>query len=449
MVHLNVQAADDGTEIFVSDGRFRVVEKGRGRLGADLPHGIYQIKLRSGYSTQEEYVLLDGTKSVVDKSYPPLRFGTPTPLEGGGETSAARAAFINEQLAKIHADAGGNGSVFLFARSFSTDQPALGLSLWDEEKQVIDIAARSVKPSKGPAWAACTMRVPQGCYRLSLELATKERLEQTLVVAPDWQTQVFLGERAYGTKPVDARADLQGAAILYSKNRRFDLASRETRLAELARLGLSNQRQVLSQEVVDSIVSGKFTDPMLGLLGAHLLRAAWPAETGLFKTVVENLRRLFQGLPHPDVEALALLLEGEPGTYRFEVPPMLRRSWGLVVKASFDRQLLTPDGLAARVADRLWGEEPWLLWLTPAPRSPFESFEAPDLAAEPDDYEDALQRHLKRLGKWPSPPESKGESRGKRAKPELRDEEWRRLVAALGLPRTSIEKLLNRLFPQS
>src|SRR5262249_21369119 len=146
----------------------------------------------------------------------------------------------------------------------------------------------------------------------------------------------------------DGRADLPGAAILMVPwYRSFDPEDPTLRLVDLARLGLRGGRQVLSDEVMRDILDGKFRDPMLGLFGAHLLllwqqqsagqrprKASAEAPTlgrrptdgltlagvdeylhGLygkgvaFGTVVEDLRRLFGRGRHPDVEALALLLD--------------------------------------------------------------------------------------------------------------------------------------------
>jgi hypothetical protein len=452
-VHLHVKAADEGTEIFISDGRFNVVSTGRGTLDADLSPGIYQVKLRAGFATREENVILDGSKPIVPLEYGALRLATAAPLEGAHETSPAQGAFINEQLQKPPAGEGGDSTVFVFVWSAGADRPARGLGLWGADKQVVDLDKHSEKSREG--WAACHMRLPHGPYRLSLQLPTGERLEQTVVAPPGWQVRLFLGQRAYGKDPNETRPDLPGVAIFYSQDSGFNPSSEEARLAELARLGLSNHRQVLSDQALNRILAGKFKDPMLGLLGAHLLRAARPEDTKPLQTVVDNLRRLFVNAAHPDVEALALLLE-ESRPYRFEVPPMLRRSWAIVVKESVTLpEVLAPDGLAARVADRVWGEEPWLLWLLPAlpPSVASESFQDAAHPGEPDDFEDALRGHLRRLGKYPghqksSPLERIGVAPEAPPRPVLQEEEWRQLVLALGLPRSRVERLLKRVFPQ-
>jgi hypothetical protein len=475
-VHLRVQAGDDGTEIFVTDGRFHQVARGCGRVEVKLPPGLYQLRLRAGNTVRDEDLILDGSQPEVVKRFEALKFATPAPLAGIRETSAQQAAFINEMFGKTQVDLGGDSGVCLFvAAPPGGHPPARGLTLWRDGQQVVDVNAHAAKPATGEPWAACYMKVPAACYRLRLALPKGAYLEQSVVAAPGWHTQLFLRHHAYGDDPKDTRANLPGGAILYARDRCFDPNSPEARLSELARLGLANRRQVLADEVLQAILYGKFADPMLGLLGAHLLGGTRPDAANLIQTVVGNLRTLFGGLPHPDVEALALLVPGDPGNYRFEYPPMLRRSWELVVKASAERpEVLPPDGPAARIAEHLWGEEPWLLWMTPAPQPPAAIGLESTRPEEPDDYEHALVAHLEwlakqataeagpsELGAWykqnaaPSPLESRrrgtltgrwGELRRQLPRPKLRDDEFRRLVTALGLPRSRIERMLDQMF---
>jgi glycosidase len=189
-----------------------------------------------------------------------------------------------------------------------------------------------------------------------------------------------------------------------------------------------------------------------------------------FRTIIENLRRLFGKGKHPDVEALVLLLDPSGGGYRFEVPPLLRRSWALVVDTSTEHPDLVPaDALAARVADRIWGEEPWLLWSTPAGEE--EVGKRQDL----NDFEYALKNQLMaRLTKSPharstlaARTASKAMSTSKLGEERAGGESaavafsWgedpaatasavtpdllKGLVRTLGIPRANVEKLFAKL----
>ncbi len=212
-----------------------------------------------------------------------------------------------------------------------------------------------------------------GLYRLRLSLPSGACQEHTLVACAGWQTQVFLLQRDHEGARL---ADLPKASVLMALGKGFQTGDAGLRQAELARLGLMNERKVLSSDVRE-MLEGKFANPMLGIYGAHLLLLENSPDLRLVRIVVNNLRSLL-GDSHPDVEALALAVNGSPAS-SFAVPPMLRRSWKLVVDATLERPDLVPaDSVAARAAQNVCSEEPWFVWTTSTqtsgdPRTDWES----------------------------------------------------------------------------
>jgi hypothetical protein len=249
-------------------------------------------------------------------------------------------------------------------------------------------------------------------------------LEQAVVASPGWQTQIFLLQRDYAQDMQDVsqrgrsdvRADLLGAAVLMSGHGYpddqpppdfnfasppgFDPGRSDLRLAEAARLALSNRRKILSREIRD-MLRYKFENPMLGIFGAHLLLLEKERDVELFRVVLTNLRKMV-GHKHPDVEALALTLN-EQTDFRFETPPMLQRSWSLICEATAERpELVAEDSLLAQLAQRRWGNSIWLTWVTPEPEGRLESAQDAD---ELSDLEEAILVQLKAA--------RRGESRAK------------------------------------
>jgi hypothetical protein len=107
-----------------------------------------------------------------------------------------------------------------------------------------------------------------------------------------------------------------------------------------------------------TLLREKFENPMLGIYAAHLLLLEGSVDGELFQEVVRNLRALL-GRQHPDVEALALRAPGEATPLPFENPPMLSRSWSLVVEATVTQPSLVTESLDQRragkcLADGLW-----------------------------------------------------------------------------------------------
>jgi hypothetical protein len=264
---------------------------------------------------------------------------------------------------------------------------------------------------------------------------------------------VFLQQRSYKLAPRQIRserADLAGASILYS---RFDPDHPERsvafdpndpefgpslRLLELARMGLISRRKVLREDITEYLWE-KWSNPMLGIFGAHLLLIDPKPDWDLLRRVVGNLRRaIFRDQPHPDVEALALSLGPQESTYVFQAPPMLRRSWSLVIGASNDKPDIVPaDSLAFEVATRIWGDEPWLLWRNPAPGT--------RASKSSDQYEASLVAQVTAMEKIEPRLESFDvDASGQTKSPIDVEESARRLSKGLNLPRGNVEALYQK-----
>lgn len=373
---LEVKTADESAEVFIIDGRFKVADRGRGLQSTfNLIPGIYTVKVRAGFESREEHVVLfDKPESV---KFERINFPSPAPLADTGKTHEYHTSAAASESRRVHVNKGSGSSIFVFVRDWTSQQksdaggepnrkPQRGLKLLDARGEVVaDLDKESMLDDTRDPCAACNVQVNPGIYRLALELASGDLIEQTVVASSGWQTQVFLLQRNYGEDYSDRRADLIGASILLSKDG-FNPNDPRKRLVEAARLGLVNTRQVLPENVIDQILSKKFENPMLGIFGAHLLLLGKQIKLDLLRIVVDNLRRLLGENQHPDVEALALRLGTNKTSYIFEHPPMLRRSWWQIVDATVDKEGLVPFGsTAAHCADRIWGEEPWLQWMTP------------------------------------------------------------------------------------
>jgi hypothetical protein len=415
---LQVKTEDNAAEVFVVNSQFQLAGRGLGRLNSFLlDPGIYKLKVRTGLETREEHVVLREGDGTVERSFPHLAFSSPVPLFNTAKTHEFHIHAAETAVSKVHVKAGEGSWIFVFARDWTErvradfkpqlhPHPARGLTLTGiDGKTVADLAVQSESNLDWEPWAACNVEVDPGAYRLSLETPSGDTIEQLVVASSAWQTQIFLLQRDYGElvergayRPESRRADLNGAAIMLSKELSFRPGDEEIRLAELARLGLTNQRRVLSSEV-RSILDGKFTNPMLGIFGAQLLLLDGEPDFRLLRAVIDNLRRLLGPRQHPDVEALALLFE-PVADYKFDVPPMLRRSWPLICNRTVDRpDLVPPDSLAAKVAPRFWGEEPWLIWMIPRQ----EKNQVEGSVSLPEETRDAVKEYLEAARKSSRP----------------------------------------------
>jgi hypothetical protein len=401
-VTLSVKSADEATEIRVFDGRLRQVSRGLGTLKTDLPPGIYKVLADTGGTRYEEKILLGVDEKQKERTVkvPALKYNTPVPVKGGGGDASSAAANEARGRNKVALSANPSSSLFFFIsacphkagnKGEAPKSLADGLSLCTADgKELVDLGKKCASNRGGEPWAAVTVLLDPGYYRLRLRLSGGDSVEQCLFAPRDWCTQIFMhtGESAVNCR--EQTLDLASTSILMKEysDPKFDPADPDVRLADLARSGLSRGRQVLSDAALKEIILGKLRDPMLGLYGAHLLLLADPPDpvTGDLKGVDGHLAKIFgfnvtfaqivhriksfHGMAeHPDVQALELLL---PDAHRpagtFTNPPMFRQSWRPVVRASYRDPKVVPNGcLSQDIALRVLNEGVWLLWRNSAP----------------------------------------------------------------------------------
>jgi hypothetical protein len=465
-VNLTVQTGDEAAEIFIIDSQFHRVARGVGEeVEFPLPRGLYTVKVRTGVECREKLIILSKDDHIP---FDPIEFASPAPLEGTAKTHEFHASNADTYSHSVNETRGQGSQIYVFARdwtapgpsplSLTSLHPARGLTLRDRHGEVlVDFAGPSWPQNlEGEPWAACNTEVDPGTYRLSLKLASNDVLEQTIVASSGWQTQIFLLQREYGFKESDRRADLSNASIFMSRlgsgfhpqKLSYEAPDQvDFRLTEMARQGLINERQVLTDEVVRRMLDEKFSNPMLGIYGAHLLLLREEPDRETLRLVLANLRKLLGG-SHPDVEALALKL-GQGSDYIFDFPPMLRRSWAYVLKASVRQLNLVPEGsLAYQASDRLWSGNPWLLWRQSSEHTDSEGASRQlrrlirQASGDLENSEDGLQQIPNSLAQQNAKAVDSGIYQ---AFQQLDDKEMIELVQTLGVPRNKLEAWIKSL----
>jgi hypothetical protein len=372
-----IASAPPGTDILVIDSQFRLVARGARRLERMLSPGIYKVKFQAGSTVEETHVVLTPGSGPVEVRCRPLEFQSSAPLAGTRATREYHMASAADLSRQVHVTDGHGARIFVFARAWTDpagstgdlpfprgQHPATALTLHDVSgRLVVDLAAAGQADLGAPdPWAGCTVELAPGPYRLRLEVPETGVLEQIVVAPAGWQAQVFVLLGNYGaTGTAVYRADLASAAILLvPASGGFDPGSAGLHLAELARSALARHRVIVAHDLLNQLLGTKGESPMLGLYAAHALLAAAEPDRALLERVVHHLRAVLGS--HPDVDALALHL-GEPVDRAYAVPPMLRRSWTIVVEHAARRRDLVPSGsLASRAGSALWGNSAWLIW---------------------------------------------------------------------------------------
>jgi hypothetical protein len=390
LVTFQVTAADSGTEIFLIDGDFKLVKKGIGRETFLVAPGIYKIKARSGTAAIEKMLIVrSGMPAVMLE---PVMLNTAMPLRRSIKTHESHMAAAQQAAATPDLVTGSGSAIVIMARQWTAPQPtspssslpqnpAHGLVLRDMSgAEIADIEKRTSVNTPFDPCVTLHVALNPGTYRLSLAHRSGRRVEQTLVACKGWQTHVYLLLDAVA-KPDQSGVDLvNGAITMRRPSEGFNPDDPKLRLEEVARGALYDDRMILSEDIRSQIARPD-APPMFALLGAHLLiREAKDAKAkkermpdvpvdlvdnrAAVRQVVDNLRAAIGA--HPDVEAIAIGAGNPDPQFGFSAPPMLRASWRLLLKASVQRpEVLPVDSLGARVAERIWGEGPWLLWVDP------------------------------------------------------------------------------------
>ena len=479
---LTVHAADEAAEISVLDGSFDRVACGIGQVDAELPDGLYVIRVRVGPTFSERLVALDqDTVELFDRQ----EFPSPIPLARTSTAQRRHVLAAEEIGAHPRDDLGQGGTVMVFVRDPSggnaertPSNPATGLSLRrsdDPNGMHVDVAARSDVRLEGDACAGWSASVRPGPWILTLRQTDGTETERSIWVGQGNHVKIFLLRMEYALADGTSErvADLGRGAVVISPEPAFRTDDERTRLAELARYALTHDRRVLSERMLGQILAEKFDDAMLGLIGAHLLVRDRPGDRASLDIVLGNLTRIL-GRDNPDLQALALRAGSRPLPRQgLRHPPMLRAGWDALVETSVRVPDVIVEGSpAATVASRVLPGEPWLTW----DAGSAEADRAKVLTGILDDYlTSRVNRAASRTAPAPASRSSPSPSRRTRsriasrrldrddARPagaerttvpipmksslalSLPDEEREELVRALGVPSGILSELLSKL----
>jgi len=375
-IRLQIKADSGETEIFVIDGKFKMVDRGVGKLDTELPPGLYDVKFKAGSTIQEVETVLEPGSEGLNITGPRMQFSSPAPINETSTSHEYHQQSAYDLSSNIHLSIGQGSSLFIFSRDMDVQgqtNTMTGLALHDlSGKFLADLSSVSVPGITGddlnPS-AGCTIELDPGSYRLRINYSETESLEQLIVTRENWQTQIFLNVREYISGTHGRYPDLTDSSIFMTRpGTGFEPGVYENRRIEMVRQGLMNNRDVVSKGEIYQMLREKFDNPMIGIYGIYLLILRSKPEISVLSQVHDNLRGLVGD--HPDVRALEIFLDNTTGQNNdyppFEGPTMLANSWDIVVKASATHPDLVPlDSLGARISGRFWGYSPWLIWMPP------------------------------------------------------------------------------------
>ncbi|MCC2672532.1 MAG: hypothetical protein K0Q72_5004 [Armatimonadetes bacterium] len=362
--HVVIQAENPVVEIHLLDHSLQRVAHAWGTLECDVVPGLYLAKFKAGATANQETVVVDPGDGPLLHRGKLLALATATPVYGLPNSHEYQSGPAQATSQHEHENLGGDAQLFLFAREVENDtfpwyEPGRGLTLHRTSGEMILDLGSSGERDSGAAWAAVNARLPAGTYVLRSEHPDAGIVEMAVVASPQFQTQVFvtLAEFTFQAQRTLRLPDLASAAVhMAPVGRGFDANPDNPfpKLTAVALAALSTGRRATEADHLRQMLRGKFEDPMLGILGAHLLLLDPEPDDALLHEVVHNLSYLVGD--HPDVLAVRKALGDS--SLRFPEPPMLASSWRIAAGAH-----AVPAGShAAFVAQAAFGDGPWLMW---------------------------------------------------------------------------------------
>lgn len=361
---LDIRAGSDMTEIRVTDASFRKVAipvGNSGSLKVELPAGIYQVSFRDGlqWKVIPPTPLWPGQTVAVEQPDKAEAI-----VSDESEDVAERAAASIAEITVVVGDAPTS------QQQEANRDRLTGISLLPANSTV---AAAELKRTEGKRSSRLCWTASAGWYRLRFESSRKTFLEMPIAVCLGWQTRITM-KMAQASGDIE-RADPTTTRVRMAPPGQLSQSNQDRRLEENALESLAVNRRLHGtrfNQMLESLLGQKFVNPMLGILGGHLLPCQNDEEIKLLQVVVDNLDRLTRSgdFRHPDVRALALrsaMLKGAliDSTPMLE-PPMLRASWECVLAASRLEPRLIPAGsISDLVGRRLCTSNPFLIWSWP------------------------------------------------------------------------------------
>jgi len=378
--------------IQITDGTLSLVAKGFGKLeNVKLPTGVYQARVESTVEPFEQMVFLPPAENV-SVTYPVhqrevLPSASPVPgAEGMHE-------YIRGPLDKA------------LTRPASGSRPCRILVMATQslpaKKRKIDFTSFRLLSQKGTVqkmtyqaahsgneWKIVSSDVNWGGWvleSLGSDFGPQTCIRQPIWCSLGWSTLIFTGVNSTTGMPdmENSSIYLWRAGIPFAPELPLGDADplamgvmERQRSTELALHSLIEGRSLLSIEQVNTeLLDKKFDNPMLGILGCHLLLQRTTKDENLIRIVLGNLERLVPG--HPDIIALKVLarragVKGLNKSAPVSWPPMLRRGFlALRDQDWLEPEIIARGSLCDRVRTRILSGGVWARWVGEKDRKEF------------------------------------------------------------------------------
>lgn len=384
------------SQILLIGGDLKLVRKGLGTLSADLPAGFYKLKAERGGGTVERLVELtqDETVPLFVQKFPAI-----APLQPLLDAESDKVERIGQDALSVPAGAPPEPGLLVLAHRLHEGEvdanPFAGLKIapW-EGGSTVELSAQPLHQVSlsEETWRAAWLPLSPGCHVFEI-VDAGQTVQQAIRVASDWQTRLFIKRSRWHGRSEAHRLEWVDVSIQMARRSDPVVYSDHLEIVEVARNALELNRPIIvSNHLINSLLLGKFENPMAGITGLHLFLEALErtgsldaASAGrelqidsdsrasaddIVRQGIDNLERLLcrsrqDALPSDllALKARAGLLTPADKKIVIE-PPMLWVSWDILRKrCGPDQPIEISADLWKRIAwASAWG--PYLAWPT-------------------------------------------------------------------------------------
>src|SRR5882724_307034 len=363
--------------IEILDSSFRRIERGFGELRCPVAPGLYLVRCDMGGRFAERYAKVKQAHFTdVAFSHEELNLlPSAAPVSGSEACHEYYVYPAIDASAHPHQTLGRGARLVIFgsrlggipSSGIGANEPVHlgGIELRDERMKLITAFQGSeilTADDVAVGRVAWSIDMDPGGYLLEWpadDLGPNYRALQPLWLAENWTTLLFANAPRTGGLP-----DRRSLSIQMCRGR-FDPYNDPTMTAaELALASLRSNRRQLADQHLNRLLHDKFENPMLGLLGSHMLLERTQPNQELLTEIIGNLRVLLGA--HPDITALALIahqrfgIEVEGIDEAPQFPPMFRAGLAAMINAEWEQnQPMRIGPLDSLARFHLSPDEPW------------------------------------------------------------------------------------------
>jgi hypothetical protein len=297
----------------VLDSHLQERTSGVGGIQTDLEPGIYKVRASLSESISEHYFEVKPDSEDVEISIPALQLKSAVPTLSNTPRQKAQQKRLEDAIRHPTLDPGigGGAGLMLCSRFHASIEPGVLPTFrlrTPEGELVVDLSLRAESRHDAEGIQALSIMLKPGHYRMCHEPEFGASSAIAVEAVSGWRLEFFFRVDAPSKKGAEGVPDLVDYFVSMARvESKASKSLSESRASEVARRSLAIKKNLLTSSEMSILLYGKFSDPIFGLLVAHVELLSERPDVELLKAITRNVARML-GQDHSDVIALRCAL---------------------------------------------------------------------------------------------------------------------------------------------